>query len=104
MHQKTQTNVSGPAGEIELDMVLPDQPNNIAVLCHPHPLYGGTMHDSVLQVAAETLLQRNVGVVRFNFRGVEQAKALAENPLPMKNRRGLMRRRKLATCWRSFAG
>ena len=62
------------------------------------------MHDSVLQVAAEALLQRNVGVVRFNFRGVEQAKVLAEKPLTMKNRQSLMRRRKLATCWRSFTG
>ena len=80
MHQKTQTNVSGPAGEIELDMVLPDQPNNIAVLCHPHPLYGGTMHDSVLQVAAEALLQRNVGVVRFNFRGVGASQGISGKP------------------------
>lgn len=80
MHQKTQTNVSGPAGEIELDMVLPDQPNNIAVLCHPHPLYGGTMHDSVLQVAAEALLQRSVGVVRFNFRGVGASQGISGKP------------------------
>ena len=70
MLTKTQKTVSGPAGNIELNLDLPDQPSNIAVLCHPHPLYGGSMHDGVLQIAADTLLHHNLGVVRFNFRGV----------------------------------
>ena len=77
MLTKTQKTVSGPAGNIELNLDLPDQPSNIAVLCHPHPLYGGSMHDGVLQIAADTLLHHNLGVVRFNFRGVGASQGIS---------------------------
>ena len=77
MLKKTQTTISGPAGNIELNLELPDQPSNIAVLCHPHPLYGGSMHDGVLHVAASALLHHNLGVVRFNFRGVGASQGIS---------------------------
>jgi alpha/beta superfamily hydrolase len=41
-----------------------------AVLCHPHPLYGGNMHDGVLDCVANVLRRAGVGCLRFNFRGV----------------------------------
>ncbi|MEQ8859501.1 MAG: alpha/beta hydrolase [Pseudomonadales bacterium] len=41
-----------------------------AVLCHPHPQYGGSMDDAVLATVAERLLAAGIGVLRFNFRGV----------------------------------
>jgi alpha/beta superfamily hydrolase len=41
-----------------------------AIVCHPHPLYGGTMHTKVVFRAAKAALQMGVPVLRFNFRGV----------------------------------
>jgi len=41
-----------------------------AVLCHPHPLYGGSMHDAVLQAVTKSFLALGVSCLRFNFRGV----------------------------------
>ena len=63
--------ISGPAGAIEAELELAPQEKTItAVLCHPHPQYGGTMHDAVLATLARVLLQRGVNCLRFNFRGV----------------------------------
>lgn len=42
----------------------------IAVVCHPHPLYGGTLHNKVAHRVAATLHARGAAVLRFNFRGV----------------------------------
>jgi alpha/beta superfamily hydrolase len=41
-----------------------------AVLCHPHPQFGGTMHDNVLGILASALERSGVACLRFNFRGV----------------------------------
>jgi uncharacterized protein len=41
-----------------------------AVVCHPHPLFGGTMHNKVVYHAAKTLHRYGLAVLRFNFRGV----------------------------------
>jgi alpha/beta superfamily hydrolase len=68
---KNYLDIDGPAGKLE---IMVDQPDNAgttwAVMCHPHPLYGGSMHDGVLEIAANVALYRNINVVRFNFRGV----------------------------------
>lgn len=40
------------------------------VLCHPHPLYGGDMHNKVVQALAEAYRERNYCTLRFNFRSV----------------------------------
>jgi len=40
------------------------------VVCHPHPLYGGSMHSSLVATVARTLAERGFVVLRFNFRGV----------------------------------
>ena len=42
----------------------------VVILCHPHPLYGGSMHDGVLEAAANTAQSLGFGWLRFNFRGV----------------------------------
>jgi alpha/beta superfamily hydrolase len=65
--------VEGPAGSIECAVEDPheaDALRGVAVLCHPHPLHGGTMDNKVVQTLARAL--RHVGwrTVRFNFRGV----------------------------------
>jgi uncharacterized protein len=52
---------------------LPSPAGRIAVLCHPHPLYGGTMHNAIVVVVAKRLLERGegrVGWLRLNYRGV----------------------------------
>jgi alpha/beta superfamily hydrolase len=47
-----------------------DGAHSCALVCHPHPLYGGTMHNKVVYRMARGLRQRGVAVLRFNFRGV----------------------------------
>lgn len=62
---------SGPAGRIQ---VLRDQPAGTplgtAVIAHPHPLFGGTMDNKVVQTLARAFVQCGWTAVRFNFRGV----------------------------------
>lgn len=63
--------IDGPAGNLEARFELATDPNNItAVLCHPHPQYGGSMHDAVLQTCVDELTDAGVNCLRFNFRGV----------------------------------
>jgi uncharacterized protein len=40
------------------------------VLCHPHPLYGGNMHNNVIMAVSQALVERGIIALRFNFRGV----------------------------------
>jgi alpha/beta superfamily hydrolase len=64
----------GSAGNLEAlfwDVsVVAGAPRLAAVVCHPHPLYGGTMHNKVVYQAAKTLHREGLPVLRFNFRGV----------------------------------
>jgi len=62
--------IEGAAGLLEAQLDAPSQPQLCAVLCHPHPLYGGNMHDAVLSVATDVLREANCAVIRFNYRGV----------------------------------
>ncbi|HEV2289093.1 MAG TPA: alpha/beta fold hydrolase [Candidatus Acidoferrales bacterium] len=61
----------GPAGRIEamLWTAAIADPRRVAVVCHPHPLFGGTMHNKVVFQIAKSLHALNVPVLRFNFRG-----------------------------------
>lgn len=64
--------VNGEAGAIQarLTATEADTVRGIAVLCHPHPSYGGSMDDAVLNTAAQTLGENGFHCLRFNFRGV----------------------------------
>ncbi len=64
--------IPGPAGQLEgLINAKPDgQPRAIAVLAHPLPTAGGTMHTKAVFHAAKALARIDVPVLRFNFRGV----------------------------------
>lgn len=64
--------LAGPAGRIEALLQERDgiAPAFVAIVCHPHPLYGGTMHNKVTHRVAATLFARGGAVLRFNFRGV----------------------------------
>ena len=64
--------IPGAAGNIEglLQEYEGADHSLIAVVCHPHPLYGGTLHNKVAHRVASTLHTRGAAVLRFNFRGV----------------------------------
>jgi alpha/beta superfamily hydrolase len=64
--------VNGPAGRLEALIEEPDhgEPVEAALVCHPHPLHGGTMHNKVVHRLARALRKRGAAVLRFNFRGV----------------------------------
>ena len=68
----TRTTVAGPAGDIEcaIDTPLETPPRGVAVLCHPHPLHGGSLDNKVVQTLARSLVQLGYTSVRFNFRGI----------------------------------
>jgi hypothetical protein len=62
---------TGPAGTIEALLDEPDgQARGVAVIAHPHPLFGGTMDNKVVQTMARAFVQCGWTAVRFNFRGV----------------------------------
>src|SRR6202167_2867349 len=63
--------LAGPAGRLEamLWTVPLAHPPLVAVVCHPHPLFGGTMHNKVAYQAAKALHLPGIPVLRFNFRG-----------------------------------
>jgi len=67
--------LDGPAGKLEALVEEPEgrPPNEACVVCHPHPLYGGTMHNKVVHRIARGLRRRGSVVVRFNFRGVARS-------------------------------
>ena len=60
---------NGESGEIEW-MFEPASSLNALVLCHPHPLYGGSMLDGVLETTSRVAISLNISTIRFNFRGV----------------------------------
>ena len=63
--------VAGPAGRIECAIDRPaGAPIGLAVLCHPHPQFGGTLDHKVVQTIARACLELGWASVRFNFRGV----------------------------------
>jgi len=65
--------IQGPAGTIELLRDEPGEgtaPRGTAVIAHPHPLFGGTMENKVVQTLARAFVQTGWRALRFNFRGV----------------------------------
>jgi alpha/beta superfamily hydrolase len=73
--QTLKLTVPGPAGTLE---ALRDEPvladgaaaHGVAIIAHPHPLFGGTMDNKVVQTLARAFVQCGWAAVRFNFRGV----------------------------------
>lgn len=63
--------VAGPAGPLEVAIDRPsDAVQGTALLCHPHPLHGGTMDNKVVQTLARAFVALGFVAMRFNFRGV----------------------------------
>ncbi len=71
-HESKNLFLAGPAGKLEAILWMPAagvQPRFAAVVCHPHPLFGGTLHNKVVYQAAKALDAQGGAVLRFNFRG-----------------------------------
>jgi uncharacterized protein len=70
----TAMTINGPAGQLEALIEEPAAgaaPARLAaVVCHPHPLFGGTMHNKVVHTVARALRAGGATTLRFNFRGV----------------------------------
>ena len=66
--------IDGPAGRLEtlVEEPAPGEPlpRLAAVVCHPHPLFGGTLHNKVVHTLARSLRAGGAATLRFNFRGV----------------------------------
>ncbi len=64
--------IDGPVGRLEsvLDTTDKTKIRGVAVLCHPHPLQQGTMHNKVVTTLARAFAHLGAAAVRFNFRGV----------------------------------
>lgn len=66
--------LGGPAGDLECLVAVPrGEIRGIAVVCHPHPLYGGAMSNKVVYALATAALAQGLIAARFNFRGVGQS-------------------------------
>lgn len=66
--------LDGHAGKMQCLLDLPDgAPRGIALVAHPHPLYGGTMENKVAQTLARTFVTLGYAAARFNFRGVGES-------------------------------
>ena len=64
--------LEGPAGRLEALLEEPEdgEPREVALVCHPHPQHGGTMHNKVVYRIARGLRSAGAVVLRFNYRGV----------------------------------
>jgi alpha/beta superfamily hydrolase len=64
--------IEGPAGRLEALLEEPEEgePLHAALVCHPHPQFGGTMHNKVVYRIARGLRHAGAVVLRFNYRGV----------------------------------
>lgn len=67
--------IEGPAGRLEGVLEAPDDAytDAVAVVCHPHPLYHGTMNNKVVHTVARAVNSLRRPAIRFNFRGVGES-------------------------------
>jgi len=68
--------IPGPAGQLELMVDLPEpgqERAGVAVVCHPNPPDGGTLHNKVVTMTARAISELGLAAVRLNFRGVGQS-------------------------------
>ena len=80
MNKTLKTFITGAAGQIEIAVDMPSTEllatPAIALIAHPHPLYGGTMDNKVAQTLARSLTELGYISVRSNFRGVGQTEGV----------------------------
>ncbi|MEH6389068.1 MAG: alpha/beta fold hydrolase [Pseudomonas profundi] len=62
--------IEGPAGPLEMLVSKAEGTDRVAVICHPHPLQGGTMQNKVVHTLMRAARDQGASTIRFNFRGV----------------------------------
>jgi alpha/beta superfamily hydrolase len=73
--------IEGPVGRLEAVLDRPGEGAlaGAAVVCHPHPQHGGTLHNKVAHTLARAFVRSGYEVLRFNFRGTEQSEGSFDN-------------------------
>jgi len=73
--------VPGPVGSLEALLEEPEDqaPRRAALVCHPHPKHGGTMHNKVVHRLARALRRSGAVVLRFNYRGVNLSEGVYDH-------------------------
>ena len=73
--QSERPHIEGPAGTLEAVLEIPGDGEAVAaaVVCHPHPVHGGTMHNKVAHTLARAFVGIGFATLRFNFRGVGES-------------------------------
>ncbi|MDH3429274.1 MAG: alpha/beta fold hydrolase [Gammaproteobacteria bacterium] len=80
--QSRKLSLPGPAGSLEAILDMPpdaEAPVGAAVVCHPHPQHGGTMHNKVAHTLARAFARSGFATLRFNFRGTEGSDGKFDN-------------------------
>jgi alpha/beta superfamily hydrolase len=75
--------IPGPAGRLEAVLEEPEDqaPQEAALICHPHPQFGGTMHNKVVYRMARGMRRAGAVALRFNYRGVNLSEGSYDNGL-----------------------
>jgi alpha/beta superfamily hydrolase len=73
--------IAGDGVSLEGVLSLPAglRPGAVLVVCHPHPLYGGSMDNNVVEALCDGALQEGLAALRFNFRGVGRSSGAYDN-------------------------
>src|SRR5580704_19558492 len=75
--------IPGPAGKLETLIEEPENqaPREAVLICHPHPQFGGTMHNKVVYRMARGMRRAGAVALRFNYRGVNLSEGSYDNGL-----------------------
>ena len=72
--------IPGPAGRLEAKYYKnPKFGSPVAIVLHPHPQYGGTMNNKIVQLMYNIFLEKNFSVIKINFRGVGKSEGVFDN-------------------------
>lgn len=77
---ETEILINGPAGQLELLVdESSEERKGWGIVCHPHPLFGGTMHNKVVSTLVKAFQHLGLNTVRFNFRGIGRSAGEFDN-------------------------
>ena len=72
--------IPGPSGRLECKYFKSkNRGSPVAIVLHPHPQYGGTMHNKIVHEIYNVFVNNNFSVLKFNFRGVEKSDGTFDN-------------------------
>lgn len=79
MNKRERILLAGPAGEIEVQVEAHANPRGIAIIAHPHPLFGGSADNKVVTTLAKVLHELGYVTLRPNFRGVGASQGIHDH-------------------------